>query len=131
MYAEALVDFVASAQHFRPQAAAYDLAIRVGTVMDAWIDLPLPHFISHLWDQEGGFLQQQSAGEQHAATIEAIHKAVASHVGKMHQQRITTFRALQQAVAVQMERLHLPPDTKLQTSLKNLHRDDVFEVAPH
>ncbi len=119
MYAEALVDFVANAQHFRPQAAAYDLATRVGTVMDAWIDLPPPHFISHLWDKERGFLQQQNAGERHAATIEAIRKAVASHAGKLHQQRLTTLRALQQAVAAQVERLHRPTESNDTDTLGN------------
>jgi len=42
MYAEALIDFVADAQRFSPQAAAYELAIRVGTAMHGWSGLPTP-----------------------------------------------------------------------------------------
>lgn len=119
-YAEALIDFVADAQRFSPQAAAYELAVRVGTAMHGWIGLPTPRIVSHMWDQAGGFRQQQSTGQQQAATIEAIRKAVANHVGKLYQQQTTTLRALQQAVSVQVERVHRPPDEKLQMPLDDV-----------
>jgi glycosyltransferase involved in cell wall biosynthesis len=114
MYAEALIDFVADAQLFSPQAAAYELAIRVGTAMHEWMGLPTPRIVSHMWDQAGGFQQQQNTGRQQAATLEAIRRAVTSHVGKLHQQQTSMLAALQQAVSAQIKRVHLPPDAKLQ-----------------
>jgi glycosyltransferase involved in cell wall biosynthesis len=112
IYAEALINFVAEAQRFSPQAAAYELAIRVGTAMRGWSGLPMPRIISYMWDQAGGFRQQQSE-EQQAATLEAIRKSVTSHSGKLHQQQSTTFRVLQQAVSAQIERVHRSSDEKL------------------
>jgi glycosyltransferase involved in cell wall biosynthesis len=119
MYAEALIDFVAEAQRFSPQAAAYELAIRVGTAMHGWIGLPTPRIVSHMWDQARGLHQQQSAEQQQAAILEAIQKAVTSHVGKLHQQQTTTLAALQQAVSAQVERVHLWLDDKLRRPLED------------
>jgi glycosyltransferase involved in cell wall biosynthesis len=109
-YAEALIDFVAEAQRFSPQAAAYELATRVGTAMHGWISLPTPRIVSSVWDRVGGFRQQQSVEQQQNATIEALRQAVANHAGKLHQQQTTTLRVLQQAVSAQVERVHRPPD---------------------
>jgi glycosyltransferase involved in cell wall biosynthesis len=120
MYAEALIDFVAEAQRFSPQAAAYELAVRVGTAMHGWIGLPMSRMVSYMWDQAGGFRRQQSAGQQQGATIEAIRKAVTSHVGKLHQQQTTTLRVLQQAVSAQVERVHLRPDETLRIPLDDV-----------
>jgi glycosyltransferase involved in cell wall biosynthesis len=127
MYADAIIGFVADAQRFSPQAAAYELAIRVGTAMHAWIGLPAPRIVSHMWDQGGGFRQQQRAGQQQATTLEAIRKAVTSHVGKLHRQQTTTLGALQQTVEAQIERLHRPPDRQLRKSLNNVQRNDVID----
>jgi glycosyltransferase involved in cell wall biosynthesis len=110
MYADALIDFVAEAQRYSPQAAAYELAMRVGTAMHGWIGLLTPRFLSDMWDQAGGFRGQQSAGQQQAATLEAIRRAVTSCIGNLHQQQTTTLRALQQAVSAQVEGVHWPPD---------------------
>jgi hypothetical protein len=119
-YAEALIDFVADAQRFSPQAAAYELAIRVGTAMHGWIGLPTTRTVSYLWDQAGAFRRQQSAGQQQSATIEAIRKAVTSHVGRLHQQQTTTLRVLQQAVSAQVERVHLRPGETLRIPLDDV-----------
>ena len=110
IYAEALIDFVAEAQRFSPQAAAYELAIRVGAAMHGWIGLPTPRIVSSVWNRVGGLRQQQSVAQQQAATIEAIRQAVTNHAGKLHQQQTTTLRTLQQAVSAQIERVHRPPD---------------------
>jgi len=112
MYAEALIDFVAEAQRFSPQAAAYELAVRAGTAMQGWTGLPTSRMVSYMWEQAGGFRQQQNAGQEQATTLEAMRKAVTSHVGKLHQQQTTTLGALQQAVEIEIERLRLPPDEK-------------------
>jgi hypothetical protein len=111
LYAEALIDFVTEVQSFSPQAAAYELAIRVSTAMHEWSGLPTPRIVSYVWDRAGGLSPQQSIGQQ-AATIEAIRKAVTSHIGRLHQQRTTTLRAIQRAVSAQIERVHRPPDEK-------------------
>ena len=92
----------------------------MGTAMHGWIGLPMPRIVSHMWDQAGGFRQQQSTEQQQAATLEAIRKAVTSHVGKLHQQQTTTLRVLQQAVSAQIERMHRPPDEKLGMSLDDV-----------
>ena len=81
--------------------------------MHGWMGLQTPRIVSHMWDQAGGFRQHQSAGQQQAATLEAIRKAVTSHVGKLHSQQTTTLRALQQAVSAQLERVHGLPDDEL------------------
>ena len=120
MYADALIDFVSEAQRYSPQAAAYELSVRVGTAMQGWMGLSMPHIVSHLSDQAGGFHQHQSAEQQQAATLEAIRKAVTSHVGKLYQQQTTTLRALQQAVSAQIKRVHWLPDEKLGISLNDV-----------
>jgi hypothetical protein len=110
LYAEALIDFVAEAQRFNPQAAAYDLAARVGTAMHGWSGAPMPRSVSTIWDRVGGSRRQQNVEQQQTATIEAIRQAVANHAGKLHQQQTTILRALQQAVSAQVERVHRPTD---------------------
>jgi glycosyltransferase involved in cell wall biosynthesis len=113
MYVEYLMDFVAEAQRFSPQAAAYELAARVGTAMHAWMSLPSSHVVSHMWGQAGGSNQHQRVAQQQDATIEAVRQAVTSYVGRLHRQQATTLRAVQQAVSAQIERAHLPLDEKL------------------
>jgi glycosyltransferase involved in cell wall biosynthesis len=120
MYAEALIDFVAEAQRFSPQAAAYELAIRVGTAMHGWIGAPMPRSVSTIWNRVGGLRQQQSVEQQQATTIEAIRQAVTNHAGKLHQQQTTTLRALQQAVSAQVERAHQTAD-----ETRYMPRDDM------
>lgn len=120
MYADALIDFVSEAQRYSPQAAAYELSVRVGTAMQGWIGLSRPRIVSHLWDQAGGFHQQQSTEQQQAAALAAIRKAVTSHVGRLHQQQTTTLRVLQQAVSAQIKRVHWLPDEKLGISLNDV-----------
>jgi glycosyltransferase involved in cell wall biosynthesis len=119
-YAEALIDFVADAQQFSSQAAAYDLAERVGTAMHGWTGLPTSRMVPYMWDYTGGFRQRQSAGQQQSTALEAVRKAVTSHVGKLHQQQTTTLRILQQAVSAQIERLHRLSDEKLQMPLDDV-----------
>ena len=99
MYVEALIAFIADAQHFSPQAAAYELAIRVGTAMQAWSGLPTSRIVSQIRDQEGGLCQQQNARQQQAATLEVIHKAVTSYVVQLRQQQTEVLEALQRAVS--------------------------------
>jgi Glycosyl transferases group 1 len=120
MYADALIDFVSEAQRYRPQAAAYELSVRVDTAMQGWIGLSMPRIISHLWDQARGFRQQQSTEQQQAAALEAIQKAVTSHVGRLHQQQTTTLRVLQQAVSAQIKTVRWLPDEKLGISLNDV-----------
>jgi glycosyltransferase involved in cell wall biosynthesis len=119
MYADALIDFVAEAQRFSPQAAAYELAVRVGAAMQGWSSLPMPQIVSHLSGQSGRFRQHQST-EQQAATIEAIRQAVTSHSGKLHQHQRTILRVLQQVVSAQVEKAHCPLDENLRTPLDDV-----------
>jgi SAM-dependent methyltransferase/glycosyltransferase involved in cell wall biosynthesis len=142
VYTQAVMDLVAEAQRFRPQAVAYELAKRVRGEMQVWATHPVPHLASHLYVQGKVSLPQQGIPEKQAegftphqaAVLQAMREAMAAHGERLRDAQQSTLEAICQAVATHAERLdHLQNVTLQKAPQAPYNRDHAlrFPLSIH
>jgi ubiquinone/menaquinone biosynthesis C-methylase UbiE/glycosyltransferase involved in cell wall biosynthesis len=127
VYAQAVLDIVTQAQRFHAQAAAYELAKRVGEEMRIWgNDTMLSLARSHPYGQGDGDRTQkilvgnpiEKLAPYHDTIGRTIREAMVGHADRLRHAQKNTLEAIRQAVAAHAEQVGYLQDVTLQNNPK-------------
>jgi ubiquinone/menaquinone biosynthesis C-methylase UbiE/glycosyltransferase involved in cell wall biosynthesis len=106
-YVQALLDAVADAEAFRPEAMAHHMARRVGQEMRRWTKVPAPDITSSLWghvvgsSQAEGDMRKPTQGldYRHAEALKCMREELSEEVKRLQQQLSTGLQAVRRAAS--------------------------------
>jgi ubiquinone/menaquinone biosynthesis C-methylase UbiE/glycosyltransferase involved in cell wall biosynthesis len=126
-YTQAVLNIAAEAQRFHPQAAAYQLAMRVGGEMRIWGNHAVPHLAtSNLYgigkssDRQKNIAWKSAEKLTHYQTAlgQAMREATAAHGERLRDLQQNTLEGIRQGIAAHCQRLGDLQDVTLLNTLK-------------